>query len=67
MLKQQEAFILRMEREQWKATALTAEFNASDDFEMDEDIKVMRRRYSSEFVQKFQMAFANYEAGEWEV
>ena len=67
ILNRKDAFLLRMEREQWKRNTLSADFSPIEDFENDEDIKEMRPRYSSEFHAKFAMAFANYEAGEWEV
>jgi hypothetical protein len=67
MLNRKDAFILRMEREQWKRNSLSIDFSPIEDFENDEDIKIMRKRYSSEFQTKFAMAFANYEAGEWQV
>merc|ERR1712050_640962 len=36
-------------------------------FELDDDLASMRRRYSVEFLQVFNMGYQNYSEGEWRV
>jgi len=50
-----------------KSKVFTESFDVSAIFEMDKGLKVMRSRYTEEFVQVFNMGFQNYLLGEWHV
>lgn len=60
-------FKVRQVREVRKNEKWSEDFCVADAFTMDEDLVSMRRLYSSEFFQRFAMAYRNYEAGEWMV
>merc|ERR1719198_948941 len=60
-------FKVRQVREMRKNDMWAEDFQVADVFAMDEDLVAMRRIYSSEFFQRFAMAYRNYEAGEWMV
>lgn len=62
-----EKFRQRMERRRKKAERWADDFTMADLFERDVDIMKLRSGYSDEFFARFQMAFLNYEAGEWDV
>mmetsp|Transcript_110735 Transcript_110735/g.220191 ORF Transcript_110735/g.220191 Transcript_110735/m.220191 type:complete len:844 (-) Transcript_110735:104-2635(-) len=56
---------LRQLRELEKNRKWQDDYWVPDAFEADEDIRLMRRKFSSEFFRRFAMAYRNYEAGEW--
>lgn len=58
---------LRQERVAKKNERWRDSYNLYDLFEIDEDLIIMRRKFTSEFFCRFNMAFLNYEAGEWSV
>jgi hypothetical protein len=58
---------VRQLREVQKSEKWSNEFVISDVFRKDPDIRKMRDRFEPEFNQRFDMAFRNYEAGEWAV
>jgi len=58
-------FKLRQERLKEKNERWRDNFDLYQLFETDTDIQTMRRKFTSEFFCRFNMAFLNYEAGEW--
>jgi len=58
---------IRQLREVYKTAKWSEDFKVHDAFQSDEDLVLMRERYSKEFFQRFAMAYRNYEAGEWMV
>jgi hypothetical protein len=58
-------FKIRQIRELRKNDKWAEDYNVSDAFELDEDLVAMRTTYSTDFFQRFSMAYRNYEAGEW--
>jgi len=56
---------LRQLRELEKSRKWQDDYWVPDAFEADEDIRLMRRKFSPEFFRRFAMAYRNYEAGEW--
>lgn len=60
-------FRLRHEREKLKAERWSDEFMMHSVFSGDTDIITMRGKFTSEFFCRFNMAYLNYEAGEWGV
>lgn len=58
-------FKVRQVREVRKNEKWADEYNVSDTFNTDEDIVEMRATYSTEFFERFAMAYRNYEVGEW--
>jgi len=60
-------FKVRQVRELRKNDKWAEDFNIGQIFAEDHDLVAMRRLYSSEFFQRFAMAYRNYEAGEWMV
>jgi len=62
-------FKMRQHREKVKEQKQTADFSVLDLINTDRDIRVMREPYtrSSDFFDTFDMAYRNYEAGEWEL
>lgn len=58
-------FKLRQERLDKKNEIWRDSYNLVELFETDVDIVTMRRKFTSEFFCRFNMAFLNYEAGEW--
>jgi class 3 adenylate cyclase len=60
-------FKVRQVREVRKNEKWAEDHGVSEAFLVDEDLVIMRRLFSSEFFQRFAMAYRNYEAGEWMV
>merc|ERR1719160_2392353 len=60
-------FKLRQERLSKKNERWRDNFDLVELFETDPDIVTMRRKFTNEFYCRFNMAFLNYEAGEWTV
>jgi len=58
-------FKIRQLREVRKNEKWNDDYNVWEVFETDEDIISMRALYTTEFFQRFSMAYRNYEAGEW--
>mmetsp|Transcript_26236 Transcript_26236/g.59346 ORF Transcript_26236/g.59346 Transcript_26236/m.59346 type:complete len:769 (+) Transcript_26236:763-3069(+) len=58
---------MRQQRERVKEMKQTPAFDPAELFMVDRDIKLMRELYTSDFFDAFDMAYRNYEAGEWEV
>jgi class 3 adenylate cyclase len=58
-------FKLRQLREARKNEKWADDFKVWEAFDCDEDLIAMRSTYSTEFFQRFSMAYRNYEAGEW--
>jgi hypothetical protein len=56
-----------MMRETHKSDLMAPELDPIMEILSCEDCTQMRSRYSQEFLQRFAMAFYNYEAGEWGV
>jgi class 3 adenylate cyclase len=50
-----------------KETKKSQDFSMASVFEGDETIRTMRRRYTIEFFQLFNMGYQNYSQGEWKV
>merc|ERR1719277_1169625 len=50
----------RQKRDMWRA-----DFQAGQCFQSDPELVTMRQKVTEEFVQRFRMAYLNYEAGEW--
>jgi class 3 adenylate cyclase len=53
---------LRKKNERW-----SEDFNLYEFFANDRDIKIMRHKFTTEFFCRFNMAYLNYEAGNWSV
>jgi class 3 adenylate cyclase len=60
-------FKQRYEKDKKKKERWHDDFKMHTLFEQDEDILTMRHKFSIEFFCRFNMAYLNYEAGEWEV
>jgi len=60
-------FKLRQIREVRKNEKWAEDYTVCEACDADEDIIIMRKRYSPEFFLRFAMAYRNYEAGEWMV
>lgn len=60
-------FKVRQVRELRKNDKWAEDFQIAAIFSMDKDLVAMRRRYTSDFFQRFAVAYRNYEAGEWMV
>lgn len=60
-------FKLRQVRELRKQDKWADEFQVTEAFSTDEDLLSMRQLYTSEFFERFAMAYRNYEAGQWMV
>jgi len=60
-------FKLHYERQRKKNERWSDDFKMHSFFESDTDIQTMRHKFSVEFFCRFNMAYLNYEAGEWEV
>jgi class 3 adenylate cyclase len=58
-------FKMRQLREIQKAEKWTEDYCVWEMFSQDDDVVAMRARFSTEFFQRFSMAYRNYEAGEW--
>eukprot|EP00397_Hematodinium_sp_SG-2012_P003342 GEMP01003350.1.p1 GENE.GEMP01003350.1~~GEMP01003350.1.p1 ORF type:complete len:1014 (+),score=182.63 GEMP01003350.1:101-3142(+) len=59
---------VRQIREQMKLAKLTNTYSVEDFFDdANQEIAAMRNIYTPEFLKKFNMAYRNYEAGEWAV
>jgi len=58
---------VRQIREQMKLAKMASSYSVEEMFTEDQDIIDMRKRYTVEFLKKFDMAYRNYEAGEWAV
>merc|ERR1711937_165873 len=50
-----------------KARLLTEDVNIASLFDHDDEITVMRRNYTVDFFQLFNMGYQNYSEGEWQV
>jgi len=57
----------RFECQKRKAERWSDDFDLHDFFQHEQDVQVMRRRFTTEFFCRFNMAYLNYEAGEWAV
>eukprot|EP00933_Yihiella_yeosuensis_P070035 TRINITY_DN7737_c0_g1_i6.p1 TRINITY_DN7737_c0_g1~~TRINITY_DN7737_c0_g1_i6.p1 ORF type:complete len:209 (+),score=27.78 TRINITY_DN7737_c0_g1_i6:64-627(+) len=55
----------RHERQRLKNERWSDDFKLHSMFEGDQDIVTMRAKFTSEFFCRFNMAYLNYEAGEW--
>eukprot|EP00418_Pyrodinium_bahamense_P043284 CAMPEP_0179199838 /NCGR_PEP_ID=MMETSP0796-20121207/99431_1 /TAXON_ID=73915 /ORGANISM="Pyrodinium bahamense, Strain pbaha01" /LENGTH=919 /DNA_ID=CAMNT_0020904351 /DNA_START=1 /DNA_END=2760 /DNA_ORIENTATION=- len=60
-------FRQRYETQQKKNERWADDFNMHSLFEQDPDVQTMRTKFSVEFFCRFNMAYLNYEAGEWAV
>merc|ERR1711972_121307 len=60
-------FKLRNEKQKKRNERWADEFSMHEFFEQDEDIRTMRAKFTREFLCRFNMAYLNYEAGEWDV
>jgi len=60
-------FKQRFEVKQRKNERWSDDFNMHSLFAQDQDIQTMRNKFSIEFFCRFNMAYLNYEAGEWAV
>mmetsp|Transcript_90346 Transcript_90346/g.255832 ORF Transcript_90346/g.255832 Transcript_90346/m.255832 type:complete len:1006 (-) Transcript_90346:28-3045(-) len=60
-------FKVRQIREIRKSEKWADDFRVWESFATDPDLLAMRSTYSTEFFQRFAMAYRNYEAGEWMV
>jgi len=57
----------RLERHKRRQERWKDEFQMIAVFEEEKDMKIMRRKFTNEFLSRFRMAYLNYEAGEWAV
>lgn len=57
----------RKERQKRRLERWRDAFQMYGIFEEDKDMKVMRKKYTNEFLCRYRMAYLNYEAGEWPV
>jgi len=57
----------RLEMQERKKTRWSEDFDMHSLFDLDLDIQTMRSKFSAEFFCRFNMAYLNYEAGEWAV
>jgi len=60
-------FKIRQVREARKNEKCSDDYQVWDDFSSDDDLVDLRASYTSEFFQRFSMAYRNYEAGAWMV
>eukprot|EP00931_Biecheleriopsis_adriatica_P055292 TRINITY_DN32647_c0_g1_i2.p1 TRINITY_DN32647_c0_g1~~TRINITY_DN32647_c0_g1_i2.p1 ORF type:complete len:991 (-),score=185.92 TRINITY_DN32647_c0_g1_i2:95-2998(-) len=60
-------FRQRQERQKLKAERWSDEYRIHSMFQSDPDVITMRTKFTSEFFCRFDMAYLNYEAGEWSV
>mmetsp|Transcript_156891 Transcript_156891/g.273078 ORF Transcript_156891/g.273078 Transcript_156891/m.273078 type:complete len:942 (+) Transcript_156891:140-2965(+) len=60
-------FKQRYERQRKKNERWSDDYNMYQYFESDIDIKTMRSKFTTEFFCRFNMAYLNYEAGNWAV
>merc|ERR1719296_212495 len=60
-------FEVRRVRERAKEEKMHASFRVHKLFQTDQDLKRMRKDFSTRFFQQFSKGFFNYEAGEWTV
>merc|ERR1711972_910701 len=60
-------FKQRYERQRVKNERWSDDYNMHSHFETDFDIVTMRNKFTIEFFCRFNMAYLNYEAGEWPV
>jgi len=58
-------FKIRQARDVVKNEKWSQDFRVCEAFTTDEDLVAMRSTYSTEFFQRFAVAYRNYEAGEW--
>jgi len=58
-------FKMRQLREVRKSEMWSEDYYVWEAFCTDEDLLAMRAKFSTEFFQRFAMAYRNYEAGEW--
>mmetsp|Transcript_8001 Transcript_8001/g.18604 ORF Transcript_8001/g.18604 Transcript_8001/m.18604 type:complete len:993 (+) Transcript_8001:82-3060(+) len=65
--QKKDKYRLRREREQLKNERWSDDFAMHTVFSSDMDIITMRNKFTSEFFCRFNMAYLNYEAGEWGV
>jgi len=65
--QKKDKYRLRHERERTKAERWSDDFQMHSMFITDADIMTMRNKFTSEFFCRFNMAYLNYEAGEWGV
>merc|ERR1719493_278911 len=56
---------IRQLREIRKNDKMSDEYHVAEAFQHDPDILLMRKTFAPEFFLRFNMAFRNYEAGEW--
>ena len=57
----------RIQRNRYKQAAMSNQIQVSEKFELDEDIKNMRAKYTKEFYDVFKLGFEYYINGDWEV
>lgn len=65
--QKKDKYRLRHERERTKAERWSDDFQMCFMLTRDADIVTMRNKFTSEFFCRFNMAYLNYEAGEWRV
>lgn len=65
--QKKDKYRLRHERERTKAERWSDDFQMCFMLTRDADIMTMRNKFTSEFFCRFNMAYLNYEAGEWGV
>jgi len=63
----QAAYRASRDRQKKKQERWSDDFDMSRLFEQDADIQIMRKKFTVEFYCRFNMAYLNYEAGEWQV
>jgi len=57
----------RLERQKRRQERWKDDFQMVSIFDKEKDMRIMRTKFTNEFLSRFRMAYLNYEAGEWAV